>query len=735
MTASLYIGKQIDASSGALGAPLELDPADLLTHGLIVGMTGSGKTGLAVGLIEETLRQGVPVLAIDPKGDLADLLLLFKNLDGPSFTPWVDPEAARRVGKTPEALGEETAAAWKKGLADWGLAEADMAALEGARDAVIYTPGSTSGVSLNILQSLDAPTVPFDSEAEDLRDEIAGIASGLLGLLGITADPIQSREHILLSALIENAWRKGQGLSLESLVTAVADPPFDKLGALPVETVYPAKDRRSLMMSLNNLLASPSFAVFRQGEPLDVGGLLRAPDGRPRLSVVYTAHLSDEERLFVTALLLDKVKTWIRRQGGTSGLRALVYMDEVYGYFPPHPANPPTKRPLLTLLKQARAQGLGVVLATQNPVDLDYKALTNMGTWIVGTLQTEQDRARLREGLLGAGADSARLDALLSATRKRVFLLHDVHRSGMGLVHSRWTMSYLRGPLTPDEIERVMAGRGAPRPGPQASAPAATAGPPVLPSPLRPAFFKKYGGEMGEAHLLVKYAVRYKGAGESLGVRAYRLGGSTAAEIFETEPLILDEGTVSAEAPAGLRYGDLPAFLAQAGAKGLERAIKDRLPDKLEVTLCSDPVTRSASAPGETREAFAARLQAAGGGASTQKLQDQIDKKKRDLAIREQELSGRKTEKWTAVGTAILSNIGLFMGRKRTISGASAVLTKNRLENTAEARVEALRAEVADLESQLTSVSAVDPARFEEKTLVPSTGDVSVLRYDILWVY
>src|SRR5215813_11971131 len=137
----------------------------------------------------------------------------------------------------------------------------------------------------------------------------------------------------------------------------------------------------------------------------------------------------------------------MRRQGGTTELRALVYMDEIFGYFPPHPANPPTKRPLLTLLKQARAQGVGVVLATQNPVDLDYKALANMGLWLVGKLQTEQDRARLREGLLDAGLAARELDTLLDATRKRVFLLHDVHRPGPTLLHSRWTLSYLRGPL------------------------------------------------------------------------------------------------------------------------------------------------------------------------------------------------------------------------------------------------------------------------------------------------
>jgi hypothetical protein len=732
MKQGLYLGKEVDPKKGAPGSRVDLDPADLLTHGMIVGMTGSGKTGLAIAMIEEALRQGVPVLAIDPKGDLGNLLLLFEKLDAAAFTPWIDADAARREGKSVEALGAETAAAWSKGLADWGLGAADVAALKQARDAVIYTPGSTAGVPLNILQSLDAPSVPFESAAEDLRDEIAGIASGLLGLLHIDADPIQSREHILISAIVEAAWRKGKGLSLEALITSVATPPFDKLGALPVETVYPAKERQGLMMSLNNLLASPSFEGFRAGEPLDIETMFHAPGGKPRLSIVYTAHLSDEERLFVTALLLDKVKTWMRRQSGTSELRALVYMDEVFGYFPPT-ANPPTKRPLLTLLKQARAQGVGVVLATQNPVDLDYKALANMGTWLVGTLQTEQDRARLHDGLVGSGASAAAVDALLAATRKRVFLLHDVHRPAPCLMQSRWAMSYLRGPLTRDEIGRLMAGRQASSSAPSASA-ATVAGPPVVPSPLRHNFFKKYGGELADPHLLVKYAVRYKGVPESVALRAYPLAGSTAAEIFEAEPLVPEESAVSTEAPNGVRYGDLPGFVVEGGAKGLEKALKDRLADKLGVTLYLDPVTKETSLPGESKEAFGVRLKSEGGGGDD-KLQDQLDKKKRDLALKEQELTGRKTEKWTAIGTAILSNIGLFTGRKRTISGASTVLTKNRLENTAEARVDALRAEVADLEARLADLGSVDAGRFEERPLVPGRGDVKILRYDLLWVY
>jgi DNA helicase HerA-like ATPase len=728
----MYLGKQVDAV-GELGDRLELPASDLLTHGLIVGMTGSGKTGLAIALIEEALRQGVPVIAIDPKGDLGNLLLLFERLDAASFAPWVDAEAARREGKTLEAAGAEAAASWQKGLAEWGLGASDVAALKKAHDAVIYTPGSRSGVPLNLLQSLDAPKGSFDAASEDLRDEIAGIVSGLLGLLRIEADPLQSRESILLSNLIESSWRGGKSLGLESLITGIADPPFEKLGALPLESVYPRKERQALMMALNNLLASPSFESWREGEPLDVDGLLRAPDGRPRLSVVYTAHLSDEERFFVTALLLDKIKTWMRRQGGTSELRALVYMDEIFGYFPPHPANPPTKRPLLTLLKQARSQGVGVMLATQNPVDLDYKGLANIGTWMVGKLQTDQDRARLREGLLGAGVDAPVLDKLMDATRKRVFLLHDVHRSGPTLFNSRWAMSYLRGPLTREEIERLMAGRRAAQPAPAAAAP--LAGPPVLPPPFKHMYLSKFGGEMADPYLLVKYAVRYKGAGEVLGIRAYPLEAASPAEVLEAQPIELVESALKEEAPATLRYAELPESLISAGARGIEKALKERLPDKLTVTLLDDPVTKSTSLPGESREAFAARLKGEGAGEDEARLREKLDKKKRDLDAARQSLSGRKTETWVAMGSAILSNIGLFTGRKRTVSGAGSVLTKNRMENSAEARVAALEAEVGALEGQLAALSEVDPQRFEERPVVPSRTDVKVLRYDLVWVY
>ncbi len=741
MAEGLYLGKEYDPKAKKAGARLDLDPADLVTHGLIVGMTGSGKTGLAIALIEEVLRQGIPVLAIDPKGDLGNLLLLFEDLRPASFEPWIDKGTARREGKDQKAAAAETAETWKKGLAEWGLHSPDLGKLAAAREATIFTPGSRAGVPMNVLQSLEAPSVPWGAAEEDLRDEIAGIVAGLLGLLKIEADPLQSKESIFLSNLIEQAWRSGKGLTLESLVTGVADPPFDKVGALPLESVYPRKQREGLMMALNNLLAAPSFAAWREGEPLDVDRLLRAADGKPRLSIVYTAHLSDEERLFVTALLLDKVKTWMRRQSGTSELRALLYMDEVFGYFPPHPSNPPTKRPLLTLLKQARAQGVGVVLATQNPVDLDYKGLANMGTWLVGKLQTDRDRERLREGLEGSGGlDAKTIDRLLDATGQRIFLLHDIHRKAPVLLQSRWAMSYLRGPLTREEISRLMQGRAAAGPSSggvaartQANLPASAA--PVLPAPLRSQYYPKYKGEVADPHLLVKYAVRYKGAGETVATRAWPLDGASAVEILEAEPLEIDEASLVADAPAGVRYDDLPGFLAATGAKAIDKALKERLADKLAVRLLYDPATKTSSYPGESSAAFAARLTAGGGGAGVDKLRDRALKKRRDLELKQQELAGRKQEKWLAVGAAVLKNVGLFMGRKRTISGVETALSKNRMEGNAEARVEALQTELAELEAELQALTSVDPERFEERDLVPSRTDVKVLRYDVLWVY
>jgi Helicase HerA, central domain len=442
------------------------------THGVIVGMTGSGKTGLGVVLIEEVLRSGTPVIAIDPKGDLTNLHLLFPGLSGAEFRPWVDEAQADNAGQTPDEFAASQASMWSDGLAGWGLGGADIGALRDAVDITVYTPGSTSGVPLDLVGSLQ---VPADmSDAETIADEIDGYVSGLLGLVGIVADPLASREHILLSNLVNHAWTQGQPLDLTVLVGQVAAPPIRKLGVFDIDQFFPEQDRMALAMRLNGLLASASFAAWAAGEPLDIDAMLTDPDGRPRCAVITTAHLSDEERQFVTSLLLSKLVTWMRRQSGTTDLRAMLYMDEVAGYLPPT-ENPPTKKPIMTLMKQARAFGVGVVLATQNPVDVDYKAISNAGTWMIGRLQTDRDKARLLDGMTSAagGVDVEAIGATISGLGKREFVLRRAGKDTAEVFTSRWAMSYLRGPMTRDQIASITK---APRPAATSSAgPAHTA--------------------------------------------------------------------------------------------------------------------------------------------------------------------------------------------------------------------------------------------------------------------
>src|SRR6478736_3289119 len=385
---AFYLGRVFDAASGKLAdQPLLYDSRDLTTHAVCVGMTGSGKTGLCLALIEEAAIDGVPAILIDPKGDLGNLLLTFPSL-------------------------------------------------------------ATAGLPVSILRSFAAPPETVRGDEELLGDRVASTATSLLTLLGVDADPLQSREHILVATILAGAWSKGEDLDLAALIARIQNPGVSRIGVVDLESFFPAKDRFALAMRLNNLLAAPGFAAWLQGDALDAGALLRTPAGKPRISILSIAHLSDAERMFFVTLLLNQVLAWVRAQSGTTSLRAILYMDEIFGYFPPV-ANPPSKKPLLTLLKQARAFGMGIVLATQNPVDLDYKGLANAGTWFLGRLQTDRDKMRVLEGLEGAAAeaggqfDRAAMDKLLSGLGKRVFLMNNVHESHPVLFETRWTLSYL----------------------------------------------------------------------------------------------------------------------------------------------------------------------------------------------------------------------------------------------------------------------------------------------------
>ncbi len=461
---SFYLGAKYDHSTKTIGTePVNYDSRDLTTHAVCVGMTGSGKTGLCIGLLEEAAMDKVPALIIDPKGDMTNLLLQFETLDPEDFKKWINPDDAARKGMSIDEFAKYTANKWKNGLADWGQGTERIQNLKNSVEYTLYTPGSDSGIPVNIMGSFASPGIDFDSDSEMLRERIQGTVAALLGMLNSKADPVRSREGILLATIFEHYWRKNEDLDLGKLIIAVQTPPIKKLGVFDVDTFFPEKDRFDLAMSFNTLMASPQFQYWLQGDPLDIDKLYFTKEGKPRHSIFYIAHLSDSERMFFVTLLLNSLISWMRRQSGTSSLRSLLYFDEIFGYFPPT-SQPPSKKPLLTILKQARAFGVGAVLVTQNPVDIDYKGLSNAGTWFIGKLQTERDKMRVLEGLQGAIAEaggSAEKDFsnIISSLSSRVFLMHNVHDDAPTIYHTRWAMSYLRGPLTRPQVKKLMKDR------------------------------------------------------------------------------------------------------------------------------------------------------------------------------------------------------------------------------------------------------------------------------------
>jgi len=465
-----YLGKIYDPETGKVtGDPLEYDPADLTTHAVVVGMTGSGKTGLCIDLIEEAALQGIPAFMIDPKGDITNSLLHFPDLLPQDFQPWINGDQARREGKSVEQAAEEAAAAWKEGLADWGIDTERLRTLKNAAQFTIFTPGSDAGIPVNIMASLKAPVIAWEGNRELLREKISGTVTALLGLVGMEdIDPVRSREHILLANIFEQAWSQGRDLDLGELILQTQNPPFPKLGVFDIDKFYPEKDRFELAMLLNNILAAPAFQSWIEGQPLDIASLLHTPDDRPRHNIFYIAHLSDAERMFFVTLLFSAIETWMRTQAGATALRAIVYFDEIYGYLPPI-GNPASKLLMLRMLKQARAFGVGQVYATQNPVDMDYKALSNAGTWFIGKLQTERDKIRLLDGLesaMSSGLDRPEFDRLISSLGQRVFLLHNIHEAHPTLFQTRWAMNFLAGPMTRPQIPQLNQLAGAVPPSP-----------------------------------------------------------------------------------------------------------------------------------------------------------------------------------------------------------------------------------------------------------------------------
>jgi hypothetical protein len=753
-------------------------------------MTGSGKTGLAVDLIEEALLAGIPCLLLDPKGDMGNLLLTFPELDAASFRPWVNEDDARSEGLSLDEFAAKTATTWREGLQAQGIGADRIRALRDSAAFTVYTPGSESGVPLNVVGSLEAPTLSWESEAETLRDEIEGTVTSLLGLVGIETDPLSSREHVLLSNLIEHAWRAGQSLDLGALIGQIQSPPLRKLGVFEVDTFFPPKERTELARKLNGLVASPAFAAWGAGQPLDPATLLLTPEGKPRCAIVYLAHLSDQERQFVVTLVLSKLVTWMRGQPGTSDLRTLVYMDEVFGFVPPTAA-PPAKKPILTILKQGRAFGVGMALATQNTVDLDYKAMANAGTWLVGRLQTERDKERVLEGLRSAagGTDVKALDTAIGGLGKRQFLLVSAKSPTPALFESRWAMSYLRGPLTKDQIETLM--RDAPRPAPEAAAAEAPAAAPLEPaadeSAVAPAIAQgvpvryldpgapwaaqvgsEAGGRRLTAFLAARVNLRFDDA--RAGIDASEeweaiYGPLDGGLDLEREtPVDYDERDFRPDAPEGAGYVLPQAPLGEARFfRETTAQIKRRLVDRRTLEVQRNTSLKLYSRPGETPEQFAQRCDEyaqAEADREAAKIRDRLEAREERLRAAH-ELAQRRVEELDAAekshqATEIAAGAGavldaLLRGRRSARSIANKLgsaasrrgVTTRAAERrrTAEERVQQRADDLAELEQELLDEVAEINARWEEKagdietvSIRPEAADVRVAELAVVWV-
>ncbi len=764
-----YLGKRVGPDAPKEPEPVLYDAKDLTTHGVIVGMTGSGKTGLGIGLIEEAAIDGIPTIAIDPKGDLGNLLLTFPDLAPADFAPWVEE------GASPE----ETAATWAKGLAAWGQGPERIKRFRDAVDLAIYTPGSSAGRSISILRSFAAPATDVIEDEDALREKINGTVSGLLALLGIEADPLRGREHILIARLVETAWRAGKDLDLAGLIRDIQKPPFDRVGVVDVESFYPAKDRASLAMTLNNLLAAPGFSAWLQGEPLDVSRLLWTAEGKPRVSILSIAHLADSERMFFVTLLLNELVAWMRGQSGTTSLRALFYMDEVFGFFPPV-ANPPPKTPMLTLLKQARAYGLGCVLATQNPVDLDYKGLSNAGTWFLGRLQTERDKARVIEGLEGASAaagqrfDKQAMEATLAGLTKRVFLMNNVHEDAPVLFETRFTLSYLRGPLTKKQIQVLMAPQKKTQAPVAATPVAASSGArPPVPAGVKEAFLPWRGAAKPGERLV--YRPFLLGAAKLHFVDAKAqvdswVDASLLAAIVEDGGIW--DGAEELAAPPELESepdakGGFDALPAAASQPKSYAAWSDELARCLYRTKTLDlrryvPLRLSAKA-GESEGDFKVRVGQAAReardaaiAALRQKYAAKLDsigsreQRAVDRVAREQAQASQQTMQ-TAIsfGATVL---GAFFGRKALSSatlgrastaarGVSRTLKEREDVGGANLGLEAVHAKRADIEAELqaeiqelTAANGPERIAIETSSVRPRKSDVAVDGVSLVWV-
>ena len=779
-----YLGRLYDLKTRKGREELFLyDSKDLVTHAVCVGMTGSGKTGLCIGLLEEAAIDGIPAIVIDPKGDLGNLMLTFPDLKPENFAPWINPDEAQRKGISPEEYARQQAALWQKGLAEWGQDKERIRRFREAVDIEIYTPGSAAGLPVSILSSFAKPQAIEDADV--LQEYITNTTTSLLSLLGIQADPIRSKEHILVANILSAVWAKGQGLDMPGLIQFIQNPPLTKVGVFDLESFYPSKERYELAMSLNNLLASPGFQSWMEGDPFDIGRFLYTPEGKPRIAIFSIAHLNDHERMFFVSFLLNQVLGWMRKLPGTTSLRAMVYMDEIFGYFPPV-ANPPSKQPLLTLLKQARAYGIGLVLATQNPVDLDYKGLSNAGTWFIGRLQTERDKERVLEGLEGAAAGTGKglaradMDRIIAGLGNRVFLVNDVHEDRPEVFETRWALSYLAGPLTRNQIKRLMDPvKQAPAPRVPEPAPAiqeaktvASAPPPSLPPEVPQYFVPVRGRQPGGGSLIYLPGVFGEAEVRFSDVRKGFESIRNVPILTPVEdaaiPVNWDQGEEVGlagkdleSAPSGrAEFGALPAVATKG--RSYDEWRKDFsawLYRAQSLEAFHSPGLKVFSQPDETEGEFRIRLQQASREQRDQlveglrkkyapkiaALQERIRKAELAVSREAEQVKQQGVQTVISIGATIL---GAFLGRKSVSTatlgrattaarGAGRVLKERQDVGRAQENVEALQQQLADLEAEFKAEaeSAALPGgeHIQTITIKPTKQNISVKLVVLAW--
>lgn len=792
-----YLGRHFDLTADKSQDELLLyDSKDLVTHAVCVGMTGSGKTGLCIALLEEAAIDGIPAIVIDPKGDLGNLLLTFPKLQPADFAPWINEDDARRKGISVEQFSQQTAQTWAKGLEEWGQDASRIERLRNAADFAIYTPGSTAGIPVSILRSFAVPAQNILDDSELLQEQIRTTVTSLLGLVGVEADPMTSREHILLSTIIATSWKQGRDLDLAGLIESIQKPPVQRIGVMDLESFFPQKDRFALAMRLNNLLAAPGFETWLAGEALDISKILYTPAGKPRVAIFSIAHLGDAERMFFVSLLLNQIVGWVRQQGGTTSLRALVYMDEIFGYFPPV-QNPPSKEPLMLLLKQARAFGVGVVLATQNPVDLDYKGLANCGTWFIGRLQTERDKMRLLDGLESAASnastnfDREKMSETLSSLGNRVFLMNNVHDDAPVVFESRWALSFLRGPLTRQQIKLLMDEKRQATPQPAAAAAPATTEPaaakpamksqpasprPVLPPTMAQVFVPFRGSPQDgtqlayQPHIIGTAEIFFsdtksgvmvsvtKCLASSIGDGAIPVDWQHAIELGMTDA-DFDQGPAD-----GAQFAPLPPVAAMPKSyANWQKMFADQLFRVVTLEVFKSDEMKLVSRPGEDEQAFRIRLaQAQREKRDFEKnrlqqkyapklttLQDRLRRAHQQQEVQQQQASSAKISTAISFGAGIL---GALFGRKTFSAGnisragtAMRGVSKSMKESGDVARAEetvgAIEQQIADVNQQIADeIKAVDvqydPGSEELVTITlrPKKTDVKVRAVVLGWL-